>query len=69
MKRILRYEAAEFRLAIKEKRQPDFRVMLWQHDGCAIRFGKRQVKHISAISEVIADVAKHYGFPTSLEVK
>ena len=69
MKRILRYEAAEFRLAKQEGRQPDFRIMLWQHDGCAIRFGKRQVKHISAIYEVIADVAKHYGFPTSLEVK
>jgi hypothetical protein len=69
MKRILRYEATEYRLAANEGRQPDFRIMLWQHDGCSVRFSRGKRKHIAGMKTAVLGLANHYGFPTKLEVK
>ena len=69
MKRILRYEAVEFRLAKQVGRQPDFRIMLWQHDGCSVRFSRSKRKHIAGMKMAVLLVANRYGFPTKLEVK
>jgi hypothetical protein len=69
MKRILRYEAVEFRMAKQVGRQPDFRIMLWQHDGCSVRFRRRKRKHIAGMKMAVLEAAIQFGFPTKLEVK
>jgi hypothetical protein len=69
MKPILEYEEAEFAAAKTAQRPPAFRVMLWQHDGCSVRFDKGKKKHIKAMQSAVAVVAKQYGIPTRLEVK
>lgn len=69
MKKILEYEEKEIKAARLGGRQPDFRIMLWQHDGCSIRFSKGKRLHINNLKAAVATVATHYKIPTSLEVK
>ncbi len=69
MKPILEYEEQELANASKEERQPDFRIMLWQHDGCSVRFDKRKRHHLSKMKAVVDAVAQQHSIPTWLEEK
>jgi hypothetical protein len=69
MQPILQYEETEFAAARAEGRQPAFRVMLWQHDGCSLRFDKSRVRHTKGMQAAVASVATKYDIPTRLEVK
>ncbi len=69
MKPILEYEEQELTNANKEKRQPDFRIMMWQHDGCSVRFDKRKRHHLSQMKAVVDAVAQQHSIPTWLEEK
>lgn len=66
---ILRYEQEEIDRARATGQQPDFRIMLWQHDGCSVRFNKRKATHIEGMQAAVDAVAAQYAIPTRLEVK
>ena len=58
MKPILEYEAKHLNAAACAGSPPDFRVMLWQHDGCSVRFWRRQKTHIAELQRRVRAVAK-----------
>lgn len=66
---ILRYEKQELIAAKNQNRQPDFRIMLWQHDGCSIRFSKRRKTHLTQLQNLVSLAASTHGIATRLEHK
>lgn len=57
-------------LAIEEaeKASPDWRIVLWQHDGVSITFSRRRDLYERRIIEAVAARADAHGYPTGLEV-
>jgi hypothetical protein len=71
MEPILRYEEEHHRDAAVSRRQVEFRVMLWQHDGCSLWFKDATAsrKHLAGITQRVAAKAAEFDIPTRLEVK
>lgn len=69
MKPIVEYEEREVNQAKSQDRQPDFRIMLWEHDGCSVRFNERKKHHLSQMKAAVKAVTMQYSIPTWLEEK
>lgn len=51
------------------RRRPEWRIVLWQHDGASLRFSRRADLHLGRIAHAVEDRAREGGYPTRLEVK
>lgn len=69
MRVILEYEEAHIAEASKQGKQPDFRVMLWQHDGCSLRFRRKRTTHLAELQRLVREAAEIFEIPTRLELK
>jgi hypothetical protein len=69
MRVTLEYEEQHLAEAAARGEQPDFRVMLWQHDGCSVRWRRKRATHLAEMQRRVAEAAAVYGIPTRLEAK
>lgn len=69
MKPILEYEVEHYHQQTRAGKDTDWRVALWQHDGCSLHFTRKQRTHMKELEHRVAERAAYFGIPTYLTDK